>query len=126
MRSFLITCSVTLLALSAFAQSDRGAISGTVVDPGGHAFVGATVEAKNPQTGAITKTMTGAGGKYSLPDLPAGAYDISVNLQGVRPFERKGVAVEAAKTTELMIKLEEGTQLSTLGEDPLGAIADGK
>ena len=127
MRTLLLTCSVLLLTLSAYGQSpDRGAIAGSVVDPAGRGFAGATVQAKNTQTGATAKAVTTAGGKYSLPDLHAGAYEVSVALQGVRPFERKGVAVEAAKTAELLIKLEEGTQLSTLGEDPLAVIADRK
>jgi hypothetical protein len=86
----------------------------------------ATVEAKNPATGTSSKTTSNASGKYTLADLAAGTYDISVAVPAVRPFEKKGVIVAAAKTLELNIKLQEGTQLSTLGEDTLGAIADRK
>jgi hypothetical protein len=49
-----------------------------------------------------------------------------VNVPGVRAFEQKGVTVATGKTLELNIKLEEGTQLSTLGEDPLAIAADRK
>jgi hypothetical protein len=126
MRLVRFTYIFTLLLAAAYGQGDRGAISGSVAVPGGAPFVGAAVQAKNVQTGTTSRAVTAAGGKYTLTDLPAGTYDISVALQGVKPYERKGVVVAAAKTSSLDIKLEEGTQLSTLGEDPLAAIADRK
>ena len=124
MRAILFSCSLALLTVSANAQTDHGNITGLVADPGGAGFAGATVQAKNAQTGTVAKAVSAAGGKYTLADLPVGSYDISVAVGGVRPFERKGVAVQAAKTVELAIKLEESTQLSTLGEDPLAIVAD--
>jgi hypothetical protein len=117
-------CLTLLFCALAFGQGDHGTITGTVVDPFGHPFAGATVQAKNTQTAAIAKAVSSNIGKYTLADLAAGTYDVTVNVGGVRPFERKGVAVAAAKPVELAIKLEEGTQLSTLGEDPLAIVAD--
>ena len=117
-------CFLALVGAAAYGQSDRGSIAGTVMDPFGHPFAGASVQAKNTQTAAMAKAVSSAAGKYSIADLPAGTYDVSVNVAGVRPFESKGVAVQASKATELAIKLQEGTQLSTLGEDPLAIVAD--
>jgi hypothetical protein len=118
-------CSISLFFLAAaYGQSGGGSISGTVLDPFGHPFPNATVQAKNTQTSAMAKGVSSATGKYSIADLPAGTYDVSINVGGVRPFESKGVAVQPAKATELAIKLQEGTQLSTLGEDPLAIVAD--
>ena len=91
-----------------------------VQDPWGAALTVATVEAKNVATGSVSKAASNAAGKYTLADLAPGVYDISVAVPAVRPFEKKGVTVAAAKTLELNIKLQEGTQLSTLGEDTLG------
>ena len=116
----------SLFAALSFGQSDRGSISGVVQDPLGAALLVATVEAKNVATGSVSKAPSSAAGKYTLADLAPGVYDISVAVPAVRPFEKKGVTVAAAKTLELNIKLEEGTQLSTLGEDTLGALADRK
>jgi len=86
----------------------------------------ATVQAKNAQTGTVVKGVSKAGGKYTIPDVAPGTYDISAAVPGVKAFEQKGVTVAAAKTLELNIKLEEGTQLSTLGEDGLAIAADRK
>src|SRR5271167_1455525 len=56
-----------LSAFAAFAQSDRGTITGTVADPGGAVIAGAAVEAKNVATGAVYPAATSATGNYTIP-----------------------------------------------------------
>ncbi len=80
----------------------------------------APIQAKNVTTGTVYKAASTPSGSYTLGDLPAGTYDISVTIPGLKGYEHKAVAVAAGKTAALNIRLEEGTQLSTLGEDPLG------
>jgi hypothetical protein len=128
MRTIIISFLFAALSFcpSSFGQSERGSISGIVQDPWGKALAVATVEAKNVATGSISKASTKVDGKYTLAELAPGVYDISVTVPAVRPFQKAGVTVAAAKAVELNIKLQEGTQLSTLGEDTLGAIADRK
>ena len=46
----LISTSI-LVASLAFAQSDTGALSGTITDPNGAAVAGAKLKIKNDQTG---------------------------------------------------------------------------
>jgi hypothetical protein len=126
MRILTISICLAALSLAALAQGDKGSISGTVTDPFGKPARLANVQAKNTATGAVSKASAGATGNYKLADLPAGAYDVTANAPGVRGFERKGVSVQAAKATALDIRLEEGTQLSTLGEDGESIVADQK
>ena len=126
MRASILVFSFALTAVALFAQSDRGTIAGTVLDPAGAATPRAPVQAKNVQTGVVSKATSLANGKYTLADLPAGQYDITVAMPGLRGFEQKGVRVEAAKTASIDIHLQEGTQLSTLGEDTAGIFADQK
>jgi hypothetical protein len=122
----LVRCSALLCAAAAaFAQSGPGAISGTVLDPAGRAFAHATVQAKDAQ-GHASKTTSSAQGQYTLSNLAPGSYDVTVNVPGLRGFERKGVPVEAGGNFKLDIRLQEGSQLSTLGEDPLALEADAK
>jgi len=116
---------VFLFAAACFGQS-AGSISGVVHDPFGGLQSNATVQAKNAQTGIVVKGVSKADGKYTIPDVAPGTYDISVAVPGVKAFEQKGVTVAAAKALELNIKLQEGTQLSTLGEDGLAIAADRK
>ncbi len=110
----------------ALAQSDRGTIAGTVTEPQGASIAKANVQAKNARTGDIHKAASAADGKYTLAGLPAGSYDVTANAPGLKPYERKGVTVEAARTVALDIRLEDTTQLGTLGEDTLAIAADAR
>jgi hypothetical protein len=115
-----------LFTATAFAQSDKGALQGTVSDPVGAVLANAPVLAKNGDTGIVYRTASTAKGSYSIANLPAGTYEITVAIGGLKPFNRKGVSVVAAKTQQLDIRLEETTQLSTLGEDALAIAADAR
>jgi hypothetical protein len=85
-------CALLLVAAMAFCQADRGTIAGIVKDPVGEIVAGASVQATNVATGAIQKTVSSKQGTYSVTDLPPGTYDVSLTLQGLAPFSRKGVA----------------------------------
>lgn len=115
-----------VLALSAGSAFGQGSIQGTVKDPVGVARPNSPVQAKNGDTSAVFKATSGANGSYSITGLPAGRYDVTVNIPGLKGFERKGVVVESAKTQQVDIRLEETTQLSTLGEDTLAIEADAR
>ena len=47
MKTLIFTVGVLLLVSAAFAQTDRGTITGTVLDPTGAVIASATIEAKN-------------------------------------------------------------------------------
>jgi len=52
MRRYAALFCLFLLTLVAFAQSDRGAITGGIADPSGAVVANAKIEAKNVGTGA--------------------------------------------------------------------------
>ena len=64
--SFERTIFCSLLAIAAYAQSDRGAITGTVVDPASAVVPGAKVTAKNVDNGAISDTTTTITGDFTF------------------------------------------------------------
>ena len=119
-----LLCAISIA--SAFGQTGGGTISGVVSDPLGAPLARATVQAKNAGTGSVQKVTSSADGKYKLADLPAGEYDVSAAVPGLAGFLTKGVRVQAAQTATLDIRLREGTQLSTLGEDTAAITADQK
>jgi hypothetical protein len=69
----LSVCSL-LLAVCAFAQSDRGTITGTVSDPAGAVVANAPIQAKNLGTGVEYSGATSTTGNYTLLQLPPGTY----------------------------------------------------
>ena len=59
-----------------------GSISGAVRDAQGAVVPGATVSARNVQTGLVEKLETDSVGFYNFPALPVGTYDLSVEKTG--------------------------------------------
>jgi hypothetical protein len=123
---FLVGLSLAAAGGMLFGQSTAptGTISGTLFDSIGDPVDNNAVQAKNTASGATFKAMTSRAGQYTLADLPPGAYDVSAVAPGLRPFEQKGVAVQASQIAKLDIHLADTTQLNTLGEDRTHLIAD--
>lgn len=57
-------------------------LSGTVKDATGGAVAGAKVSARETPSGKITQAISGPDGRYSLPDLEPGEYQVSVTADG--------------------------------------------
>jgi len=89
--------------------ADLGIVSGTVTKAADKAPVaGATVLATNTTNGIQLSATTQEDGSFVLPSLPAGTYDVSVQLGGFKPFRQQGVAVAANGTVRLTATLEAG------------------
>ena len=87
--ALLAVMSVTGL----FAQGVNGTISGTVTDPSGAAIAGATVEVKNTATQVARTVTTNAQGRYSVPELIVGSYDVRISMMGFQSSVQSGVPV---------------------------------
>jgi hypothetical protein len=97
-----------LFALSAFAQSDRGIITGTVTDTSGAVIAGAAIEAKQLETGSIFPTTSTGTGSYTLSELPVGTYEVSATVSGFKKYTRSGITVQVAQTLRIDIPLQVG------------------
>src|SRR5580693_2699238 len=74
--------AVFLLTWSLGAQSNRGAITGTVSDSAGALIPGVQVILTNSETGAKSETVSTGTGNYSLLQLPVGTYTLTVERAG--------------------------------------------
>ena len=99
---------VLLYALCLIAQSDRGTLTGTVQDPGKAMIPGATVVAKNTETGSVFETVSTSTGNFTITALPAGMYDLTVEAPGFRRYLGRGTQVQVAQTVRLDVVLEVG------------------
>ena len=84
MACLLLASFFLLLPLGLNAQSTNGVILGTVTDPSGAALPGATVQVKNVGTGVIRTVTTNEVGRYRVPDLIIGQYQVQATLNGFR------------------------------------------
>ena len=123
---FAVALGFSALAAMAQGTAPTGSISGTLFDSIGDPVDNNAVQAKNVESGAVFKCTSSAAGKYTLADLPPGAYDVSAAAPGLRPYEKKGVVVQASQAVALDIRFGDTTQLNTLGEDRTHILADQK
>ena len=105
-----------LPALTLLGQTSSGTISGKVTDPDGVAVANAQVQAKS-EAGREFETKTSASGSYTLTGVPAGTYEISINLLGLRPFQKKDVVVAPGAALRVDASLRDHDSLGALGED---------
>jgi hypothetical protein len=75
------------LAATAAAQSSTATISGTIRDETG-VLPGATVSAKDTQSGFTSETVSGGDGSFALPGLRPGTFEITVSLPQYKPQSR--------------------------------------
>jgi protocatechuate 3,4-dioxygenase beta subunit len=58
----------------------EASITGMVMDSSGAAVAGATVTVRNLETNLSRTTSTGEAGRYNVPSLPVGRYEVEAAL----------------------------------------------
>src|SRR4026208_370384 len=88
---FVLLAAFCTIAAPAMARIDQGRLPGTVTDAQGAVLPGVTVTAKSPSLMGVRTTVTEGDGKYSIPSLPSGPYELTFELSGFQAFKRAGV-----------------------------------
>ena len=105
MRRYLRALSVILIALAlvvtARAQEITATIAGTVTDQTGSTLPGATVTARNVGKGVTTEAVTSNTGRYTLPYLTNGEYEITFSLAGFKTYVAKSVNLHVNDRLEI-------------------------
>ena len=85
-RTKSMVCGLVALFLmllsSASAQTVTGTLSGTVNDATGAVIPNVPVAARNSETGLLRTVNTNGEGNYSMPFLPLGSYEVTVEATG--------------------------------------------
>ena len=105
--------AVWLLALLAipigsWAQSTRGALSGTVTDASGAVIAGAKVVATQVDTQVNYEAVSSSAGTFHFPELALGRYDVTVTMAGFAPVKSSGVLITINSTAILAVALKPG------------------
>jgi len=116
-----VVCAM-LVPGAVFAQfgQSTGAIIGKVVDEQGGVLPGVSVIVKGP--GAPVTVYTDARGEFRVTNIDAGAYTLTVSLQGFSTVNRENVVVQIGKNTELTISMKLSAVAATVtvtGEAPI-------
>lgn len=97
------------LVVSVYGQTDRGSVTGVILDPHGAPIPNAEVVVRNLGTDARFTTTATETGAYTLPSLPSGEYSVTVDHPGFRRFIQSPVRVEVAQTIRVDVALTMGS-----------------
>jgi hypothetical protein len=78
----LVTASILMASMGAFAQQDQGNITGTITDSTGAVIPGANITARETNTNVMLISSSNEGGVYVVGPLKIGTYEISVETDG--------------------------------------------
>jgi len=102
----LIGIGLLLSTAGVFAQGDQGTITGTVTAQDVAVAV-VMVQAKNTATGKAYTAVTTKTGNFTIVDIPAGTYEVSVPPLGTstRRYVRQNLVVAAREAVRLDISI---------------------
>ena len=100
--------SILILGLvfsgGAIAQITRAGLSGIITDPSGAVVPNAKVSVKNVATEQSVETQTDSGGRYNVPNLVPGDYELSVSATGYSTNTVKvTIAAGPGKTVDMTL-----------------------
>jgi hypothetical protein len=125
MRRLVLAILVVLsLAVGANAQTFRGAINGTVVDPSSSVVPNAAVKATENSTGIDHNTVTTSDGQFSFQDIPLGFYKVTVTASGFPVYTVDKVEVVAGTIYTLQVKLTLQQQTTTVEVSAAALVLD--
>src|SRR3981189_314933 len=90
------------------AQQYLGTLTGEVTDTSGAKIANADVSATDITTHFTTRTKTNGSGGYSIPFLPPGTYEVTVEVSGFRPETRTGLVLTAGGNERIDFALKVG------------------
>ena len=119
-----IVSVLLLFAISgnSFSQTNTGAISGVVHDDLGGVLPGATVLATHPASGFTLDRVTDADGRFFMPSLPIGSWEVAVELPGFRRTVQTGIVLALGQTLDLQLNLDLGQiteEVTVVATEPL-------
>jgi Carboxypeptidase regulatory-like domain len=92
-------------AAFAFAQTNEGTFTGTITDSSGRRIVGAKIVIKSLITGVERPTRTNGAGVYTVPSIPPGNYQLTVDADGFTQVQFENVSLDVGQIRTLDAKL---------------------
>ena len=99
---------LTSLASPLSAQETTGTIQGVVQDQSGAVLPGATVSVKHVETGRLQEVVSNESGRFAVPYLRPGTYEVTFTMSGFPPVTVKAVELHVNDRLEVNGTLKVG------------------
>src|SRR5271166_5148209 len=96
-----------LAGLTAFAQAPTGIITATITAESGAVIPNANIVITHKATGSVRTVAASTAGLFTAPALPAGLYEVRVELSGFKTLVRDAT-VEVGSTTTVNLQMQLG------------------
>ncbi len=116
LRMFLLSVLlINPLNPRAYAQAVAVAqVDGYISDPSGQAIAGAQVKMVEIGKQQAHTTTTNAQGRYELPNLPVGSYQLEVTAAGFKSYIQSGIVLQVASNIDVNATLQIGSVSETV------------
>ena len=114
-----IAAALVWAALVSTAYAQNAQITGTVKDASGAIIPGATVTARNVETGLTRTDVTNGQGEYRLPSLPPGRYSVSTELSGFSTETRPDIVLIIEQTAIINFALKPAAIIAATVSTPI-------
>ena len=104
----LFLALVTAVGSPSAAQTNTAEIAGVVHDSQGGVLPGVTVVAVHTATGARIERVSDADGRYRLPSLAVGSYEITATMSGFARVIRSGVTLQIGQQAQIDLTMQVG------------------
>ncbi|MBI4442074.1 MAG: TonB-dependent receptor [Acidobacteria bacterium] len=105
-----------------WSQGTTAAITGTVKDSTGAVMPGVSVTVRNVETGVARTVQSGTAGRYSVPNIAPGQYEVQAEISGFQSEVRRGIDMTMGREAVVDFTLQVGQvaeQVVVTGEAPL-------
>jgi hypothetical protein len=111
----IVVCALLISGLTQLlAQTTTATLSGTVTDSSGAAIAETQIVIRNNGTGASRSVTSDAAGRYNVPDLPPGQYEVQASKAGFTTSLRKGIELTVGSQVVADLSLTVGQQNQTV------------
>jgi hypothetical protein len=121
-HTVLVVIGLLLMVSAAWAQVDRGTMTGIITDQSGGVIPGVSVSVTNQATDVATNVTTSSAGVYTAPLLRAGIYRVAAEKEGFKKFVQTGIVVGVGETVRADVSMTLGARTETVqvtGQAPL-------
>ncbi len=103
-QAVLLGLLISIFAINAYGQNNKGAIVGTVKDPNDALVANAQVKVTSVKTGEVRTADTTDEGTFTITNLEPGVYNVNVEAAGFQGVTVEAVQVETNSRLPLDVK----------------------